>query len=488
MSLLRRAIGFSMLDKYLGQILAIGTTVVMARLLTPAETGLFIVAQAVILLAENFRDFGIGAYLVQAPVLDKPRIRSAFTVSMGLSLAMGGVLILASTAIAAFYADDPSQTEQLRHLLLISCIGFAAVPFGSPVLALLRRDMAFRTLAMLNVTVALGNAVITIALGLLGFGAAAYMWAYVGSNLLLMLLALCVHPDPGLYRPSVFALREILNFGLTTASTTLVNMAYDLIPRLWFGRVLGLDAVGIYARATALCQIPDRLISQGLQPVLLPAFAMRHREGGDLGQAWLDGARLITVFHWPALLMLALLAEPIVAVLLGSQWTEVTPLLRLMALATMALAPACLTFPLLVAAGRVRMTLIASLISLPPSAALLVFAAPHGLQAIAVSLLFVMPLQMGVALIFIMKVTGLRGRDVLSAVLPSLAVTLATAIMPVLIILSAPRHAALDLQHAGLAAVAALVGWCLGIVLTGHPVGDELRRIFGRLRGLGRRV
>jgi O-antigen/teichoic acid export membrane protein len=484
-SLLRRSIGFSMLDKYLAQALAIGTTVIMARLLTPAETGLFIVAQAVILLAENFRDFGIGTYLVQAPVLDRARIRTAFTISMALSLVMGAVLVVTSGWLAAFYADSPARSQELQHLLLIACIGFAAVPFGSPVLALLRREMAFRSLAVINVAVAVTNAIVTISLGLLGFGAAAYMWAYVGSNLFLVALVLLIRPDPTLYRPSIFAFSEIFRFGLTSAAIVLANMAYDLIPRLWFGRALGLDAVGIYARATALCQIPDRMIAQGLQPVLLPAFARRRREGGDLGQAWLDGARLITVFHWPALLMLALLADPIVALLLGAQWGEAAPLLRFMALATMALAPACLTYPLLVAAGQIRASLVGTVISLAPSAAILILAAPHGLQAVANCLLVVMPLQMGVALVLIMRVTGLHVREILAAIRPSLIVTLATSALPALIMLAGPRSFAFDSGQAVLAIIGAAVGWAIGVVVTGHPIGDEIRRVLGRLRPLG---
>ena len=62
-------------------------------------------------------------------------------------------------------------------------------------------------------------------------------------------------------------------------------MAFDMLPRLALGRILGFDAVGLYGRALTLCQIPDRAIASALSPVVLPAFAARVRAQGDLREA-----------------------------------------------------------------------------------------------------------------------------------------------------------------------------------------------------------
>ena len=66
MNAVRRSFLFSGIDRYATQLVSVGTMAVMARLLTPSQTGLFLVASAVVLLAENFRDFGVGTYIVQA--------------------------------------------------------------------------------------------------------------------------------------------------------------------------------------------------------------------------------------------------------------------------------------------------------------------------------------------------------------------------------------------------------------------------------------
>src|SRR5699024_5124109 len=152
----------------------------------------------------------------------------------------------------------------------------------------------------------------------------------------------------------------------------------ELLPRLALGRILGFDAVGIYARAVTVCQLPDRAVVSALQPVVLPAMAARVRARGSLKDTYLRGLSLMSALQWPALAFLALLADPVVRILLGAQWAATTPLVRMIALASMMLAPAFMTFPVLVASGRLRDTLLSSLISLPPSVLIVVGVAPFG--------------------------------------------------------------------------------------------------------------
>ncbi len=94
MSPVRRSVLYSVAEKYLTQLLAIVTMVVMARLLTPAETGLYLIAGGLILLVESFRDFGVVPFLVREHSLSQHAVRTAFTISPGLVVrARGGALL-----------------------------------------------------------------------------------------------------------------------------------------------------------------------------------------------------------------------------------------------------------------------------------------------------------------------------------------------------------------------------------------------------------
>ena len=109
------------------------------------------------------------------------------------------------------------------------------------------------------------------------------------------------------------------------------------------------------------------------------------------------------------------MADPIVAILFGSQWNEVVPLVRMLALASLSLSGACLTYPVLTAVGRVRDTLTASLISVPPSLLAIFIASFFGIEAVAASALFTLPLQAFVALCFVRRQIAFRPAELVRA-------------------------------------------------------------------------
>lgn len=480
MSAVRRSVLFSACEKYATQALGIATTVVMARILSPAETGLYLTAYSVIMLADGFRDFGVGSYLVQATTLDRAEVRTGFTVTLLLSLAMAAVIALGSTTIAGFY-----QNAALGHLLAIASLAFLVTPFGTPISALLRRDLSFGTVAAVNTAAALVASGLTVGLGLLGYGPASYLWAYVASNVVSVLLMLVARPDIWVFRPCLQSWRPLLGFGSVAAGVAVVNIAYDVLPRLALGKLLGFGAVGLYGRALNVVQLPDRTIVSALQPVVLPAMAEHARAGRPLRVGYLRGHTLLSAFQWPALAVLALLADPVVRLLLGSQWLEAAPLVRVMAIATMALAPAFMTYPVLVAAGRIGDTLRASLVSLPPSFAILLLAAQHGTGAVAASLLVIAPMQMAVALHFVRRAIGVGWGDLAVASWRSAAMTLAAALAPALAVLLSPDGFALGLGSAALALAGAALGWGAALVATRHPLGAEMLALW---RGVARRA
>ncbi|RAH98336.1 polysaccharide biosynthesis protein [Acuticoccus sediminis] len=478
MSLIRRGILASAADKYLSQAIAVATLAVMSRILTPREIGLYMLANTVILLSENLRMFGVGIFIVQEPRLERTTLRSAFTIYLILSLGVALCINLGAGLISAFFHES-----ELAPLLSLASIAFLIAPFGNPILALLQRDLSFARLAVLNIAMAVVNAAVTIGLGWAGFGPVSYVWGFIAATATLTLGAVLCRPELWIFRPTLSDARRILSFGIISSTVTVLNMAYDLLPRLALGRILGIDAVGVYARSVTICQIPERVIVSALQPVVLPAMAAEVRAGGDLKASYLRGHALMSSIQWPTLVMLALLADPVVRILLGSQWGEAVPLVRLIAVATMALAPAFMTFPVLVSVGRIRSTLWATLISLPPSAAIVIFASTIGLQAVAASLLVIAPLQMLVALAFVRQALGLTMRELAAASRKSAVLTFGTGALPALVILLSPDGFALGIVETAIAVAGGAAGWLAAVILTGHPIRAEVIAVYAMLDG-----
>ena len=477
MTTLRRSLLFSFMERYAGIVIGIGMTMAAARMLTPADFGVFAVGMSVIMLIDVLRDFGAGNYLVQLEALERSAVRSAFTVSCILSGSCAAALALAAIPLGRFYGEPG-----VGHVVLVLSAGLMLNPFLTPATAMLRRQMAFDRLAMINIVSGLGQLGTIVLLASLGLGYMAMAWAGLVAVLLRTLGANIARPMFWAFRPSLAGWRDILTFGAWSTATGIVNVIHDTLPQLIIGRVLGMVTVGLLGRAQVVCQLPDKLISSALHPVVLPALAEHARRGGSLKEPYLLGLSYMAAVHVPAMVCLALLAEPIVLILLGPQWGEVPTLVRLMAIGLVWLFPAFLTYPMLVALGRIRDTLISSLISIPPSILLIAAAAPHGITAVAAVSLVTGPLQAFVAVSFVRRHICLGWAEILRAAAPGAVATLGAAAGIVAVMSLLGFRTALSFGEMLVAILAAGLGWLAGLWLGDHPLIGELRRLWSQVR------
>jgi O-antigen/teichoic acid export membrane protein len=479
---IRRSIAFSVVDRYASIAIGLMTTIILARLLTPEDFGLFSIAISFVAFAQIFRDFGTGNYLVQAKHVTDQQLQSAFTAVLATSALCALVLLLATPAIVAFYGD-----ERFWRLMPLFAVNLMLGPFSIPGVSLLRRNLAFGTLAGISLVGTAVNFVVVVVLASLGHGVMSLAWATLASNVVAVAAVWIMQPCFTVFRISLRGWKDPFEFGIVSTVTAILNVIYEHLPQLIIGRGLGLTAAGLFGRATSLCQLPDRLVVGALSPVLLPALSRQNRAGVHLKTSYLLALSYMSALQWPILLCLALLAEPAVLILYGKQWIEVAPLARIMALAALAMFPAFMTYPTLVALGRVRDTLWMSLISLPPAMLLILVALPFGLEMVAATQLINAPVQVFIAISFIGRRIGVSWTEIAGAVGRSVVVALCSAAAPALVVVLQGGFS-FDISHAALAfAIAgAAVGWLTGLVLSGHPLlrelGSGMKLIQSRLR------
>ncbi|MBR0651036.1 lipopolysaccharide biosynthesis protein [Roseomonas terrae] len=478
MSSLRRSLAFSFGQTYGSYLLGLVGIVVLSRLLTPAEFGVFSVGASIVMLVNAVRDFGIGTFLVQEPELTPAHLRSAVTIAFGISVSCALGLSAAAVPIAGFYGE-----ARVADIVLVLAAGMVVSVVGIPGLSLLRRDLQFDALAAINLSASVVQLGVVVALALLGHGAMSLAWATLAESLFRTTAAILCRPVPGAFRPSLTAWRSVLAFGGYSTATAIINVFHDTLPKLIIGRLLGVVPVGLYGRATMVCALPDRMFVSALQPVMLPAMAEQARAGRDLRGPYLLALTHMSALLWPGLLCLILLADPIVRLMLGPQWGEVPPLVRIMALGSLSLFPAFMTFPTMVALGRIRDTLWMSAISVPPSILVILALSHVSLEAVAAAQIVNAPLQVVVAIVFIRRRLPIAWSDILRAIRPSAIVAVCAAAMPALMIALGGFRLDLSTPAFVLAILGAAAGWLAGLALSGHPMMTEVRQV---ARMLGR--
>ena len=139
MAALRRSLALSAAQSYLGVVLQLASTVVLSRVLTPAEVGVYAIATAFAALATNFRDFGIAEYLIQAKTLSERNIRAAFAVNIAMSWAMAVLIFVGALWAGSFYRSDV-----LVDVMRVQALNFLLIPFGAINMAWFRREMNFK--------------------------------------------------------------------------------------------------------------------------------------------------------------------------------------------------------------------------------------------------------------------------------------------------------------------------------------------------------
>lgn len=484
MNSIRAALVISTTERYFNMVVNFATTLVISRLLTPAEIGVWAIGLAAATAILACREFTSGAFLIQRKNLTREEVQGAFTVMLLMNATLAAVLALGAPAIAAFYSEP-----DLVHYLRVAALAVVLESIAMPLQALMRRDMAFTAIAIINIANVAAFSAVSVTLAVLGFSYMSFAWAWAAAAGLTGVLAVCLRPDLRAFKPVLRHWRGMLGFGVYNGFSVLLFRLYETIPTIVLGRTLSFHAVGLYNRALLVCQLPDKVVLGGAAPVILPALAAEARAGGNLAASYVRAVSFITALQWPALIVLAILAHPVVLVLLGDQWLSLVPLVQVLALASLFSFTNELNYPVLVSLGAMKDLLLRALIVWPASALVIAGASTFGLTATVLSFLVIVPFQACVSLYFVRRHLPVQWCELGEVCARSAAIALCSAAGPLGIVAWLGLRFDMPVPAAMLAVALAAAGWLASVWLTQHPLVHEIR-LAGRLvrDGLGQRT
>jgi O-antigen/teichoic acid export membrane protein len=467
--------------RYIVMAVGLATTLILARLLAPDQYGVTVIGGALFTLADALRALGGGAYLIQKSEVTPQDIRACFTLSLIVTLLVGTTLMASAVPLASFFDMPP-----LRQYIPVAALGYMLGPFTYPIGALMSRNLEFGPIAFITLLSTVVSSAVSVSLALQGFGYMSFAWAGASATAVAMLSYLLYYHDWSIFRPIFTNWGGLLKFGASDSLTGLISQLADSMPYFIFGRLFPADVVGLGQRALSLCLSPERVILSGVSAVALPAFSQYAREGGTLRPAYLRALTLITAAQWPSLCVLIFLAQPLVWMLLGDQWLAVVPLLQIIASAMFLSFPITLHYATIVASGGIRYMPVILLVQSAISLTVFTLAARHGLYVAVCSAWIILPANGILALFVARRFLGFRWSEVLRSVQKSMVSTACSAAGPAAVwFFYWGRN--IPLPAAGLAVVLCGCGWLAGLILTHHPLLDEMLRVGGNFGSLRRR-
>ena len=355
-------------------VLSVGSTAVLARLLTPEDFGLVAMVGVLSGVVVSFKDFGLPMALVHRESVRPEAADALYWLTAGLSGGVCLAMAAGGSALALLFGEP-----RLVGLTAATAGALWILALGAPQEARLMREMRFGTLSRIGVGAAALGMAVGVGAAWRGLGPWALVVQLLATNTALTAMHWIASGWRPVWRPRTWrhsGLRALAGYGGSYSGFSVVEHFGRRMDRVLVGVVGGTAALGLYDNAFRWSLFPLQQVFTPLLGVAVSGLS-RIRHDAPVFRAYVRRSVLpVLAATLPALAFVTVTAEPVVRVLLGDQWLGAIPLLQWMAAAAFLRCFSKVAQWLFLAEGRTRLQLRWGLLSTP----LFVVAAVVGVQ------------------------------------------------------------------------------------------------------------
>lgn len=296
-------------------LLQTGSTAVLARLLLPSDFGLVAMVTAVTGFVAMFKDAGLSMATIQRADITHDQVSTLFWINVALSAAVMLILAAMAPILAAFYAEP--------RLVWITLALAGTMLFGGFTVqhqALLRRQMRFKALAVIEITALIAGIAVAVAMALMHFG----YWSLVGSAAatsltnMISVWAFCNwRPGPPRRRSGT---GPLLRFGGHLTAANFMNYFARNLDNILIGWAWGANALGTYSKAYSLMMLPLTQLTAPAASVAIPVLSRIVPTPDRYRRYYYRCVTLIAFASMPLMGYLFAVSTPLIDVLLGPGW------------------------------------------------------------------------------------------------------------------------------------------------------------------------
>jgi len=325
-----RGVFWSFIEKFGSQFILLISQIILARLLDPRDFGLLGMLAIFIAISQAFIDSGFDNALIQKKDANQTDYSTVFFFNISIGVVLYVILFFAAPLIADFF-----RSPELIQLTRIVCLILIVNSFGLIQFVKFKIEMNFKAIAQVVVIANLLSAVLGIVLALLNFG----VWALAGQVIGIYFFRTILFWIKSTWRPSmVFSIKsfkELFNFGSKLLLSGLISQTFENIYLLVIGRMFSATALGFYDQAKKFQQIPVATLAQVVGNVTFPAFSKIQDENEKLRLGFRKLIKLLVFINFPLMIGLAIMADPLLVVVLGDKWEPSVPYFQLLCIAGM---------------------------------------------------------------------------------------------------------------------------------------------------------
>lgn len=315
---------WSGIDSIAGQGITFLVGLVLARLLSPQEYGLIGYITIIVAILNSIVDSGFSNALIRKKDAGEIDYNTTFIFNLVLSLLMAGVMIVTAGPISRFF-NEPELVPLIRVMSAIVVINAAAIVQRTT----LTKRVDFKTQTKVSLIASATSGVVGIGMALSGMG----VWSLVGQQLSRQLLNTVFLWIFNRWIPTLQfswrSFRELFGFGWKLMVSGLIDTTWKEIYQLVIGKCYTTETLGQYTRGKQFSDIFSSNMTTIIQRVSYPVLSSVQDERTRLKEGYRKIIKVSMLLSFVLLFGLGAVAEPLLYVLIGGQWSEATRYLQI---------------------------------------------------------------------------------------------------------------------------------------------------------------
>lgn len=338
---------WSAFETYSTQGIMFIVSIIMARLLSPSDYGLIGIVTIFLCIADTLIDAGFAQALIRKKECKIEDYSTVFYFNIAISCFIFCVLYLIAPLIASFYHEP-----LLKNISRIMGLSFVISSFGAVSNTILVKNLMFKYKAIITFICSIFSGIIGIYFAYKGFGVYALVFQTVLSSVLRMIIVLLVvRWIPSLIF-SIASFKEMFGFGSKVLATNLIYTIYQNVYNIVIGKFYSPANLGYYTRADGYSKLIPTNINGVLMKIMLPLLARVQDNDDELIKLNQRIIQATSFLIFPATLILAGVAYPLISIMISDKWLPSAPLLQILCISVMFDHISTINWEFILAKGR----------------------------------------------------------------------------------------------------------------------------------------
>lgn len=302
---------------------------ILARFLEPSAFGLMALVMVVIGFSQAFLDMGISNAIIHKQEISKNQLSTLYWVNVLAGLVLFCIVVLIAPFISSFY-NEP----ELESLIIIVALTFIIQPFGQQFMVLWQKEMRFSEIAKIDIANKFFSLVVSVYFAYKGYGVYALVYGTLAGTIIQTILF--VYKGLKEYKPlfvfKVNEIKEFLSFGLFQMGEKMINFFNKEVDTLLIGKLLGVEALGIYTIAKQLIMRPAQIINPIITKVTFPTMSKVQDDTERLKNIYLKTINYLSSVNFPVYAFIFVMAPDLVPLIFGEKWSEAILIVQILSI------------------------------------------------------------------------------------------------------------------------------------------------------------